>query len=117
MHFQNVAKYVTETGQPAIFGIVEVSKKWYASLPAELQQIVDKDAAAESVAINPWAVAFNAKARQAWVDGGGELINLPPDEQSAMLKILASVGDEVSSTKPQLNAAYQLVTEAAQRAR
>ena len=117
MHYQVAAKYVTETGQPAIFGIVEVSKKWYASLPAELQQIVDKDAAAESVAINPRAVEFNAKARQAWVDGGGELINLPPDEQSAMLKILASVGDEVSSTKPQLNAAYQLVTEAAQRAR
>jgi len=37
MHYQHAAKYVTETGQPAIFGIAEVSKKWYDSLPADLQ--------------------------------------------------------------------------------
>jgi hypothetical protein len=84
-------------------------------LPADLQQIVDKDAAAESVANGPWVIDFNDKVRKAWVDRGGELISLPPDEQSAMLKILASVGDEVSSTKPQLSAAYKLVSEVAQR--
>jgi TRAP-type C4-dicarboxylate transport system substrate-binding protein len=27
MHYQDAAKYVTETGQPAIFGIAELSKK------------------------------------------------------------------------------------------
>ena len=117
MHYIDAAKYVTEIGQPALFAMIEISKKWYDSLPADLQQIIDKDAASESVAINPWVVEFNDKERKAWVASGGELINLPPDEQSAMLKILSSVGDEVSSTKPQLNAAYQIVTEAAQRAR
>ena len=74
---------------------------------------LDKDAAAESVANGPWVINFNDKVRKAWVDGGGELISLPPDEQSAMLKILANVGDEVSSTKPQLRAAYKVVSEAA----
>jgi TRAP-type C4-dicarboxylate transport system substrate-binding protein len=117
MHFLDAAKYVTETGQPAVFAIVEISKKWYDSLPADLQQIVDKDAAAESVAINPQAIEINDRARKTWTDSGGELISLPGDEQSAMLKILASVGDEVSNTKPLLSAAYQVVTEAAQRNR
>ena len=117
MRYLEAAKYVTEIGQPAIFAIIEISKRWYDSLAADLQQIVDKDAASQSVAINPQAIEIDDSARKAWVDGGGELINLPPDEQSAMLKILASVGDEVSSTKPQLNAAYQVITEAAQRAR
>jgi len=117
MHYQQAAKYVTETGQPAIFGIAEVSKKWYDSLPTDLQQIVDKDAASESMAINSQAVEINDRARKAWIDGGGELISLPADEQSAMLKTLASVGEDVSKTKPQLSAAYQVVTEAAQRRR
>jgi len=117
MHYVEAARYVTEIGQPAIFAIVVVNKKWYGSLPADLQRIVDKDAAAESVAINPRADDVNSKARRAWVDGGGELISLPPDEQAAMLKIIASVGDQVASTKPQLNAAYKIVTEAAQRLR
>ncbi len=68
MHFETAAKYVTEIGQPAIFGIVELSKKWYDSLPADLQQILDKDAAVESVAINPQAIAINDAARKAWLD-------------------------------------------------
>jgi len=115
MHYVGVAKYVTETHQSAIFAIAEISKKWYDALPADLQQIVDRDAIAESAAINPWAVDFYDKARQSWTSSGGELISLPPDEQSALLKIIASAGDEVSSTQPQLNTAYQIVTEAAQR--
>jgi TRAP-type C4-dicarboxylate transport system substrate-binding protein len=117
MHYQDVAKYVTEIGLPPIFTMIEISKQWYDSLPVDLQQILDKDAAAESVAINPWIADFNAKARQDWVAGGGELISLPPDEQSAMFKILSNVGDEVSNGKPQLSAAYQTVVEAAQRTR
>jgi TRAP-type transport system periplasmic protein len=117
MHYQEAAKFVTETGQPAIFGIAEISRKWYDSLPADLQEIVDKDAAAESTAINPQIIEINERARKGWVDGGGELISLPADEQSAMLKALASVGEDVSRTKPQLNAAYQVITQAAKRTR
>jgi TRAP-type C4-dicarboxylate transport system substrate-binding protein len=117
MNYQKVTKYMTEVGQPAIFAIVEISKKWYDSLPIDLQQIVDKNAARESQSINSFAIDFNNKARQAWVAAGGGLISLPPDEQSTMLKIIASVADEVSITKPALRAAYRVVTEAAERAR
>ncbi len=116
MNYQAAAKYVTEIGQPAIFAIVEISKKWYDSLPADLQQIVDHDAAVELAAINPHAIAFIDRARKAWVEAGGELISLPADEQSTMLKILVSVGDEVANAKPELSAAYKIVTDAAQRA-
>jgi TRAP-type transport system periplasmic protein len=115
MRFQSAAKYITEIGQPAIFAIVEVSKKWYDGLPADLQQIIDKDAAVEATALDPQAVAINDNARKAWVSGGGELIALPAEEQASLLKIVAGVGDEVSATKPQLGAAYQIVTDAAQK--
>jgi TRAP-type transport system periplasmic protein len=113
MHFEKAAKFVTEIGQPAIFGIAEISKKWYDSLPADLKEIVDRDGAAEATAINPWVIDFNAKSRQEWTAGGGELIRLPPDEQAAMLQALASVGADVSKTKPLLNAAYKAVSDAA----
>jgi TRAP-type C4-dicarboxylate transport system substrate-binding protein len=116
MHFQKAAKYVTETGQPAIFAITEISKRWFESLPADLQQIVEKTATSNSVAINPQVIEINERARRAWTDGGGELISLPADEQTAMLAMLASVGEEVSKTKPQLRAAYEIAREAAQKA-
>ncbi|HEV2626320.1 MAG TPA: TRAP transporter substrate-binding protein [Xanthobacteraceae bacterium] len=117
MHYQDAAKYVTEIGQPVIFGIVEISKKWYDGLPADLREIVDRTASAESVNINSWVVDFNAKARQDWISSGGELISLPAQEQSAMINMLASVGEDVSAIKPELHAAYHIISEAAQRTR
>ena len=56
--------------------------------------------------------AFNRKYQET-----GELIGLPPDEQSAMMETLASVGEDVSKSKAELSAAYQLVTDAAKRTR
>jgi TRAP-type transport system periplasmic protein len=115
MHYQDAAKYVTEIGQPAIFGIAELSKKWYDDLPADLQEVVDKAAASVSMTINPWIVEFNAKARQDWISAGGELISLPAAEQSVMVNALANVEADVSAAKPELYAAYHIITAAAQR--
>jgi TRAP-type transport system periplasmic protein len=115
MHYQDAAKYVTEIGQPAIFGVAELSKKWYDGLPADLQGIVDQAAASVSVKINPWIVEFNAEARQHWISAGGELISLPVEEQSTMVSALASVGKDISAAKPELYAAYHVIIDAAQR--
>jgi len=115
MHFVDAAKYVTETGQPAVYAIVEISKSWYDSLPADLQKIIDSDAAAEQKALTPVAIDIVNKARKGWTDAGGELISLPPGEQADMMKTFSSVGADVSKTKPLLNDAYKIVTEAAQR--
>jgi TRAP-type C4-dicarboxylate transport system substrate-binding protein len=113
MQFQRAAKYVTEINQPAIFGIAELSKKWYDALPSDLQQIIDRDATTAATALNPWVIDFNAKARQAWTASGGQLISLPPADQAAMLQTLASVGADASKTKPPLAAAYKIITDAA----
>jgi TRAP-type C4-dicarboxylate transport system substrate-binding protein len=116
-HYQDAAKYVTETGQPAIFGIVEISKKWYDTLPPDLQQIVDQAAVHEDMAINPQATEITENSRKAWMDGGGELIKLAPDDQSSLLELLSSVGADVSKEKPLLSDAYKIVSDAAVRIR
>jgi TRAP-type transport system periplasmic protein len=117
MHYQDAAKYITETGQPAIFAAVEISARWYATLPADLQETVDRTTLREALAINPQATAIHEASRQSWASTGGELISLPAGEQAAMMTMLASVGADVSQAKPELSAAYQIVTEAAQRTR
>jgi TRAP-type C4-dicarboxylate transport system substrate-binding protein len=117
LHFGDAAKYVTETNQPAIFLMLEVSQKWYDSLPKDLQEIVDRDGAAVSVAIDPVALVMYAEQRKAWVNGGAELISLPRDEQSALMVTLASVGEDVAKAKPAVREAYQIMVDAAQRTR
>jgi TRAP-type transport system periplasmic protein len=115
LHFYDTAKYITVTNHAAIFIVVEISKKWYDSLPPDLRQIIDRDGASESVAINPQAVEITNAARKTWVGAGGELIDLPADEHAQMLKLLASVGEDVAKTKPPVQAAYQIVADAAER--
>jgi TRAP-type C4-dicarboxylate transport system substrate-binding protein len=115
MHFQDAAKYITEINQPAIFLVVEVSKRWFDALPKDLQDIVERDAAAASIAVNAPSAALYEKARKSWTDNGGELISFPVDEQAAMMKTLASVGADVTRPKPALYEALQLVTDAAAR--
>jgi TRAP-type transport system periplasmic protein len=115
MHFYDAAKAVTLVDQPAIFLVAEANAKWLDSLPADLRQIVERDAAAQAVAINPQAVEIVQRARKGWTEHGGELIKLPPDEQATFLNILSSVGEDVSQKKPSLHEAYETVKQAAER--
>jgi hypothetical protein len=82
-----------------------------------LQQLVDKDAAEQAIAINPIALDLRAKTEASYAASGGEEIKLPQDEQAAMMKTLASVGDEVSKSSPALAAAYKVVADVATRTR
>jgi C4-dicarboxylate-binding protein DctP len=117
MHYIDAAKFVTEANQSAIFIIAEVNQKWFDALPKDLQQILEKDAAAQAVAVNPYAVKQLAATKQAWTTSGGELIELPAAEQAAFMKTMSSVAADVSKDKPALAAAYKIVSEAAQRTR
>lgn len=116
-HMVDAAKYVTQTNQPAIFIIAEVNKKWYESLPADLQHLVDKDAAAQSLAINTFAVHSVKESEASYKGKGGELIKLPAADQASMLKTISSVGADVSKGNPAVAAAYSIVADAAARTR
>jgi hypothetical protein len=80
-----------------------------------LRDIVVRDAAAQSVAINPIAVDIIERAHKGWIEHGGEFIKLPADEQAKFLDLLSSVGDDVSQKKPAVRDAYETVKQAVQR--
>lgn len=114
MHFWDAAKYLTETGQPFIFSMSFLSKKWYDALPKDLQTIIDTDAAKAASEVNPWEVAFHAKERDLWAQHG-QLISLPPAEQAAMMKQFQAVGAAVAKRKPVLQQAYDTFAAVAKR--
>jgi TRAP-type C4-dicarboxylate transport system substrate-binding protein len=116
LHFFDTAKYITMTNHAAIFLVAEVSRKWFDSLPPDLQQIVERTAASVATSINPQLDELEKQAMKTWSNAGGELIQLPANERMEMLKILESVGADVVKTKPNVQAAYEIVTAAAQRA-
>jgi len=113
----DAAKFATQTGQPAIFLIADVNKKWFEALPQDLQQMVEKNAATASLAINSYAAEKVRESQASFTSKGGELITLPPAEHAQMLKTIVSVGPDVSSRNPALAAAYKIVAAAAARTR
>jgi TRAP-type transport system periplasmic protein len=117
MQYQDAAKYITETGHNYIFSVVELSKKWFDGLSPDLQKILIDDGQKEAAAINPWEIAFYESQRKVWLQSGGELISLPPDEQATMMANLASVGEDMSKSKPPLHEAYLALVAAVDRAK
>jgi TRAP-type C4-dicarboxylate transport system substrate-binding protein len=115
MQFHDVAKYVTETGQPYIVSIVELSKKWYDTLPPDLQKIVMDNGRKVSSEIDPFVDEFFDNQRKIWVQKGGEFISLPDAEQNAMIAKINTIAEDLSKSKPELNAAIKVVEESAQR--
>jgi TRAP-type transport system periplasmic protein len=114
MHYWDASKYVTETGQPFIFSMAFLSKKWFDALPRDLQTIVDADAEKAAAEMNPWEEAFYAKQREIWAQHG-ELISLPAAEQGAMMNLLSGVGDDVTKGDPGLHEAYRVFVDAVNR--
>ena len=115
LHFLDAAKYSIEIGQPYVNTIAVLSKKWFEALPADLQKVLQDDGAKVSKDIVPWVNEFFAAQQKVWTDKGGEMINLPADEQAAMIAKFGSVGNDLSKDKPALNKAVELVVESAAR--
>jgi TRAP-type C4-dicarboxylate transport system substrate-binding protein len=115
LHYVDAAKYAVETDQPYVNVIVVMNKDWVDALPPDLQKVLRDDATAVSKDIVPFVDDFFAAQRKGWTDKGGELISLPADEQAALVAKISSIGNDISATKPDLNAAVKLVFESAAR--
>jgi TRAP-type C4-dicarboxylate transport system substrate-binding protein len=117
MSYQDAAKYVTTIGQPYIFIITEVSAKWRATLPKDLQAVVDNAAHDEALKIPPVAQQFLDDGRKEWVQKGGVLIDLPASETAAMMESMGSVAADVSKKDAGLAAGYETVAAEAKKIR
>jgi len=115
LQYQGTAKYMTETGQAYIFSMAMVSKRWFDGLPSDLQGIVtatSRQAGAEAI---PWSLDFLVEQRKAWADKGGEVIALPAADKAEMMARLASVGDDIVRTKPELKPLWDQMVATAKR--
>ena len=104
---------MVETDQPYVNSIAVLSKKWVDGLPPDLQKIVRDDATKTSMDIVPFINQFFDAQRQVWKDSGGSAIRLPEAEQAAMLEKISSIAEDLSATKPDLNATVKIIFAAA----
>jgi len=113
--YQDAARYVTETGQSYIFSIAMTSKRWFDTLPADLQSQVISVARQTAAEVTPWAFDFHVSQRKTWTGKGGELIALPATDQAELFAKLATVGDDIVKSKPDLKPMWEQMVRAAKR--
>ncbi|MFZ2068978.1 MAG: TRAP transporter substrate-binding protein [Xanthobacteraceae bacterium] len=100
LHFYDAAKYMTETSQYYVLIVVEMSKKWFDALPADLQKIILAEADNAARAIVPWQAQDMANQKKAWTSHGGELIALPPEDEVELMKRMSTIAEDVGKRRP-----------------
>jgi hypothetical protein len=63
----------------------------------------------------PWNIKEIAKQAADWKAHGGELLQLPADEQAEMMKSMSTIGDDVAARRPGIKDMYELLKAAAKR--
>jgi TRAP-type C4-dicarboxylate transport system substrate-binding protein len=113
--YQEVARYVTETGQAYVFSTAMLSKRWFDGLPADLKGQVMAAARQAETEVTPWWIEFFAAQRKFWADKGGEMNVLPAADKAEIMTKLAPVGEAIVKTKPILKPLWDQMVATAHR--
>jgi TRAP-type C4-dicarboxylate transport system substrate-binding protein len=105
-NLQNVSKTITETNDTLLVSFGGLSKPWLDKLPADLRKTVVDSARS----LQPWAIKQSndekVALRAKWIERGGEIINLPPEDMVELQKRLKPIGGEITKSDPNLKAFY-----------
>jgi len=114
--YYDTTRYMNETGQAFVFSLVATSKRWFDTLPADLQATVLATAAQASAEVNPWELDFLARQRKTWVEKGGELDVLSAADKAELWAKTSPVADDIVKTKPELKPLWDLLKATVKRA-
>lgn len=115
LQYYDAAKYLTETDHAYVFSISVVSKRWFDSLPADLQAIVLSAAKEAADEVLPWSLSFVAEQRKLWAEKGGEFIRLSPEDAAQLVKITAPIGADVVKTRADSKPLWDLLNATIKR--
>ncbi len=115
MHYYDTAKYISETNLSFAVSTFVLSRIWFDSLPQDLQKIVADDAVRVGDEIQPWIVDFYNQQKKAWVDAGGQVLEISSADRAQAMVSLAGVADRVVAAKPEVKALYDVLQRAAKQ--
>jgi TRAP-type C4-dicarboxylate transport system substrate-binding protein len=115
--YYDTAKYMNETAHAYTFSLVAISKRWFDTLPTDLQVLVLATASATGTEVNVWDIDFLARQRTAWVKKGGELDALSQPDKAELMAKTGAVGNDIVKAKPELKPLWDLLSAAVGRSR
>jgi len=99
--YYDVAKWHTNTNHYTITSILTVSKKWYDTLPADLQKAVLEAGPAVHAELLDWAKNFYNEAVKLWKEKTKDgWIELTPEQRAAFHQRMQGVDEKVAQQLP-----------------
>jgi TRAP-type transport system periplasmic protein len=113
--YYDTAKYINETGHSYNIIMAAMSKRWFDTVPPDLQAMVLTTAQEVSAGINPWVLDFLVRQRKLWVEKGGELESLSPADKAEMMAKVRPVAEDIVKARPELKPMWESLQAAAKR--
>lgn len=98
--FYDTAKHVTEFDMNQIVSVTLVNEAWFQSQSDEVQSAILAAGRAAEKTVFPWGVENVGRAKNTWLENGGEIHRLSDEEQAALQARFAEVATEVISDQP-----------------
>ncbi len=96
--YYDVAKWHTNTNHYIITSILTVSKKWYDTLPADMQKAVDEEGRGVHAELLPWTKNFYEEGVKIWKDKTKEgWIELTAEQRAAFRARMEGVDEKVAA--------------------
>jgi len=112
LKYYDIAPYMLDTGFWALVPIAFVSKAWYDRLPPDLQKAVSDTGKAVEPELEKWQIAKIESDRKTWLEKGGKIAKLSPEEQAEATKRIAAAIQPVLAKDPPVKAFYETMKAA-----
>ena len=117
LKFYDIAKYITLVEDTHIPDMAMMSKKFYDSLPPDLQKAVMDVGRELECYMEDVVIRYDRRAAQLWKAKGGEVIRLSTAERNEFMRRTLPIGDKVMGGDPEVADMYNLLKKAAKRNR
>ncbi len=95
LKFYDAAKFQTQLPQWPVIVVAACNKGWLAKLPQDLRQIVLAEAAQAEAPTNEFGAQDIVRAREIWLQNGGQLIALSPEDSANFAKLVGATAVEI----------------------
>lgn len=113
LKFYDVAKYITLVEDTHIPDMAMMSKKFYDSLPPDLQKAVMDVGAELERYMEDVVIRYDRRAANLWRSKGGEVIRLSTADRDEFMARTAKIGDRIMGEDPELAPMYNKLKECA----
>lgn len=115
--FYDVATDVTNLQSQQIVSVNVVNEDWFQSQSPDVQEAIRAAGRAAEVAVLPWGIANVERSNKAWVENGGQIIDLSADDRAHMMKRFSEVGGAVLRADSSVAGEYDRLLEVIEQKR